>query len=134
MSIGVCMFRHIMHATLYFLFSNFQVLTVLVGNRPHTFSNYESLDQFWTTQVIHDCSFDVTTIFSILKDKGYDDFHHVLTELLWFGDVRPKWTSQEYMTNPSKCVLICERTPYTDVTRILNKLIQCLCYRYYCIL
>ena len=73
-----------------FLFSNFQVRAVLVGDRPHPFSNYERLEQFWATHGIRDWSFDTTTTFSMLKsikDKGCDDFHHELTELLWFGGV-----------------------------------------------
>ena len=72
------------------LFSNFQVRAVLVGNRPHPFSNYERLQQFWQSQGVMDWSFDTTTTFSMLKtikDKGCDDFHDELTELLWFGGV-----------------------------------------------
>lgn len=73
-----------------YLFSNFQVRVVLVGDRPHPFSNYERLQQFWASQGIRDWSFDTTTTFSMLKsikDKGCDDFHEELTELLWFGGV-----------------------------------------------
>ena len=73
-----------------FLFSNFQVRTVLVGDRPHPFSNYERLEQFWAAQGIRDWSFDTTTTFSMLKsikDKGCHDFHVELTELLWFDGV-----------------------------------------------
>ena len=73
-----------------FLFSNFQVRAVLVGDRPHPFSNYERLEQFWAANGIKDWSFDTTTTFSMLKsikDKGHDDFHAELTELLWFGGV-----------------------------------------------
>ena len=73
-----------------FLFSNFQVRAVLVGERPHPFSNYERLKQFWAVHGIKDWSFDTTTTFSMLKtikDKGCDDFHDELTELLWFGGV-----------------------------------------------
>ena len=37
-----------------------------------------------------DWSFDTTKTFSVIKtikDKGCDDFHDELTELLWFGEV-----------------------------------------------
>ena len=73
-----------------FLFSNFQVRAVLVGQRPHPFSDYERLKQFWAANGIRDWSFDTTTTFSMLqtiKDKGCDEFHEELTELLWFGGV-----------------------------------------------
>ena len=50
-----------------FLFSNFQVRAVLVGDRPHPFSNYERLEQFWATHGIRDWSFDTTTTFPCLN-------------------------------------------------------------------
>ena len=61
-----------------FLFSNFQVRAVLVGDRPHPFSNYAPLAQFWASEGITNWSFDKTTTFSMLKsikDKGFIDFH-----------------------------------------------------------
>ena len=73
-----------------YLFSNFQVHVVLVGERPHPFSNYDRLEQFWSAQGTRDWSFDTTKTFFMLKamkNRVCDDFHEELTELLWFGGV-----------------------------------------------
>ena len=72
------------------LFSNFQVRSVLVGDRPHPFLGYERLTSYWHQQGFRNWTFDTSTTFQTLKailDKGHTDFHRELYELLWFGGV-----------------------------------------------
>ena len=72
------------------LFRNFQVRSVLVGDRPHPFSEYERLTQYWLHQGKEDWTFDTSTTFATLQaiyDNGHTEFHQELYELLWFGGV-----------------------------------------------
>ena len=73
-----------------FLFSNFQVRSILVGDRPHPFSGYERLSQYWIHQGQGDWVFDTTKTFAMMQeifDNGHTHFHQELYELLWFGGV-----------------------------------------------
>ena len=73
-----------------YLYQNFQVRSILVGDRPHPFSEYLRLKQYWAALGKTDWKFDPTTTFAMLqqiKSDGHTDFHHELTELLWFGGV-----------------------------------------------
>ena len=73
-----------------YLFSNYQVRSVLVGSRPHPFLNYPRLKEYWTKRDSPLWKFDTTKTFAMLqaiKDQGHLDFHHELTELLRFGGV-----------------------------------------------
>ena len=72
------------------LFSNFQVRSVLVGDRPHPFSDYARLLQYQKQQGHHNWTFDTSTTFATLQeinDNGHTDFYQELYELLWFGGV-----------------------------------------------
>ena len=72
------------------LFSNFQARSVLVGDRPHPFSGYERLAQYWHHQGITNWSFDTSKTFTMLQEifeNGHTDFHQELYDLLWFGGV-----------------------------------------------
>ena len=73
-----------------YLFQNFQVRSILVGERPHPFAEYPRLNQYWAVAGDVDWKFDSSTTFAMLekiKSEGHTDFHHELTELLWFGGV-----------------------------------------------
>ena len=73
-----------------YLYQNFQVRSILVGDRPHPFAEYTRLKQYWDVLDKTDWKFDPTTTFAMLqqiKSDGHTDFHHELTELLWFGGV-----------------------------------------------
>ena len=49
-----------------YLFSNFQVHKVLVGDRPHPFLGYDRLAEYWRQQDIQDWKFDTTKTSSML--------------------------------------------------------------------
>ena len=73
-----------------YLFRNFQVRSVLVGERLHPFGDYARLKQYWTQLGYPTWEFDSTKTFAMLdviKSNGHLDFHRELNELLWFGGV-----------------------------------------------
>ena len=73
-----------------YLFSNFQVRSILVGDRPHPFSGYSRLSQYYSQLGQPDWEFDTTTTFATLQEirqNGHTNFYQELYELLWFGGV-----------------------------------------------
>ena len=73
-----------------YLFGNFQVRSILVGDRPHPFSDYARLAQYQQQQGRQDWTFDTSTTFATMQeiyDNGHTDFHQELYDLLWFGGV-----------------------------------------------
>ena len=73
-----------------YLFKNYQVRSVLVGERPHPFADYERLNQYWSSLGYGTWIFDPTKTFAMLdviRENGHLDFHAELNELLWFGGV-----------------------------------------------
>ena len=73
-----------------YLFRNFQVRSVLVGERTHPFADYARLNQYWTQLGYPNWNFDSTKTFAmldIIKLNGHTDFHRELVDLLWFGGV-----------------------------------------------
>ena len=72
------------------LFRNFQVRSILIGDRPHPFSGYKRLKQYWQHQGKQDWVFDTATTFATLQeiqDNGHTDFYQEIYDLLWFGGV-----------------------------------------------
>lgn len=73
-----------------YLFKNYQVVSVLVGEHPHPFVNYPRLKQYWKPLGYDAWEFDPTKtcdMFDVIRENGHDDFHRELTEILWFGGV-----------------------------------------------
>ena len=73
-----------------YLFKNYQVRSVLVGERPHPFADYPRLKQYWSALGYGSWQFDPTKTFAtldVIRENGHLDFHQELTELLWFGGV-----------------------------------------------
>ena len=73
-----------------YLFRNFQVRAVLVGQRKHPFLDYPRLKEYWTAVGEINWSFNPENTFAMLNKiqaAGHADFHQELTELLWFGGI-----------------------------------------------
>ena len=73
-----------------FLFQNFQVRFILVGDRPCPFVECSRLKQCWDALGDPDWEFDPSTTFVMLekiKSDDHTDFHQELTESFWFGGV-----------------------------------------------
>ena len=71
-----------------YLFKNLNVRAVLIGSRPHPFSNSTRLIEYWKALGVSDFSFDTTKTFSMLQqieDKGHNSFHNEMCQLLWYG-------------------------------------------------
>ena len=74
-----------------YLFTNFQVRAILVGDRPHPFVGYTRLAEYYKQLGQHDWTFDTSTTFATLqeiRENGHTDFYTELYELLWFRGVR----------------------------------------------
>ena len=68
-----------------YLFTNFQVRAILVGDRPHPFSGYVRLTEYYKQLGQHDWTFDTATTFATLqeiRENGHTDFYMELCELL----------------------------------------------------
>ena len=67
------------------MYFNFQVRSWIVGVRPHPFSSYARLKEYFQARGQQDFQFDTTKTFAtleIVKQNDDVDFHHDLLELL----------------------------------------------------
>ena len=72
----------------HYLFRSFHSRQVLVGSRPHPFSNYPRLNQYWATLGFPQWKFSTSTTFATLeaiKENKHMNFYNELYEVLWWG-------------------------------------------------